>query len=355
FDVALTSGTYYEDSGQILDSAVNDFSPLGEGQEFSVRSVTAALLGRLTNYTARFTFDKEGNLLAPGTPTVREFATEEYDFYGQDSWKIRPNLTLTYGLRYGLSRPIYETGGFEAKPTIALSEYFRRRVEASQRGRNYDEPLQIELSGPANGGEYMYPWDRNNFQPRVAVAWSPGFKGGFFGKLFGATNESVIRGGFAITNDYIGQYLAVRFDQNNQLGFTSAQDSPVSICNVTDILCPRFTGYSQDVRNFPNIDVPGRLTFPRQQSQDIFNRRIEVSLDEEIVSPINYSWNLTFERELPLGLVFQTSYLGRLGRNLLASRDVMTANNLVDPVSGMDWYTAAGMLEDIRRNFASQG
>ena len=58
---------------------------------------------------------------------------------------------------------------------------------------------------------------------------------------------------------------------------------------------------------------------------------------------------MTFERELPHGIVLQASYIGRMARNLIASRDVMALNNLVDPKSGMDWYTAAGMLEDFRR------
>ena len=67
------------------------------------------------------------------------------------------------------------------------------------------------------------------------------------------------------------------------------------------------------------------------------------------MAPINYSWNFTFERQLPKGLVIQTSYIGRMARNLIASRDVMALNNLVDPASGMDWYTAAGILESHRR------
>lgn len=348
FDVAYTNPSYYEDSGSILSNAVNDFSPLQDGQESIVQAITSALLGRLTTYEARFTFDKDGSLLPAGTATERTFATEEYDFYGQDSWKITPNLSLTYGMRYGLSRPVYEINGFETKPSIGLTDYLNRRIEASAQGRNFDEPLQVDLSGPANGRDYMYPWDRNNFQPRVGVAWSPSFKGGFLGSLFGTRNQSVIRGGFAITNDYIGQQLAVRFDLNNALGFVSSTTSPVGICNVTDTLCPAFTSFSQDVRGLPRLTIPSSLTFPQQQPQDL-DRRIEVSLDENITSPTSYSWNLTFERELPKGLVIQTSYVGRLGRKLLASRDVMMPNNLTDTRSGTDWYTAAGALEDLRR------
>jgi len=48
-------------------------------------------------------------------------------------------------------------------------------------------------------------------------------------------------------------------------------------------------------------------------------------------------------------LSIEVSYLGRVARNLLATRDVMQLNNLVDAKSGVDWYTAANMLYDLRR------
>lgn len=64
----------------------------------------AAVVGRYSTYDANFTFLRDGSLQPPGTPNEREFRTEEYDFYVQDIWKIRPNLTVTAGLRYGLSR-----------------------------------------------------------------------------------------------------------------------------------------------------------------------------------------------------------------------------------------------------------
>jgi len=66
-------------------------------------------------------------------------------------------------------------------------------------------------------------------------------------------------------------------------------------------------------------------------------------------APNHYQFNLTFEREFGAGMLFQASYIGRLARNLLATRDVMALNNLRDPKSGMDWYTAATMLEKQRQ------
>jgi hypothetical protein len=348
YDTALTNPSFYASSGTPLSSAVNSFSPIGSGFTSAVQNASAAVLGRLSQYSARFIFDRDGKLLPSGSPTERTFATEEYDGYFQDTWRMTPTVTLTYGLRYALSRPIYETNGFEVKPNIPLSEYFQRRLDAAYNGQNYNEPLIFDVSGPKNGRSPLYRWDRNNFQPRIGIAWSPNFNSGFLGALFGPTGRSVFRGGFGIMNDYYGQQLAVSFDLNNRLGFLSNTTIAASTYNTNTRPGPRFTGYSMDVRGLPGITVPAALTFPLNQPLDNA-RRIEQSFDEELVAPLHYNWSATFERTLPKGLVFQAAYIGRAGRNLLATRDVMTTNNLRDPRSGMDWYTAAGMLEDLRR------
>jgi len=358
FDSAITNPSFYASSGTPLSTAINGFSAIGSGFTSSVQNAAAALLGRFTQYSARFIFDKDGTLLPTGAPSVREFATEEYDVYGQDVWKIHSNLTLTYGLRYGLSRPVYETNGFETKPNIPLDEYFQRRLAAAQQGTNYNVPITIDLSGPANGRDPMYKWDKNNFQPRIAIAWSPNFKKGLLRKIFGSNEgsatSSVIRGGFAITNDYFGEQLAVTFDANNTLGFSSNTTISAGTFNTTTAPGPLFTGYTQDVRVLPGITLPGNLVFPQTKPSDN-SRRIESSLDENLVTPTHYSWNLTFERQLPHGLLLQTSYVGRAGRHLLATRDIMALSDIVDPKSGLDWYKAAGMLESLRRSLGLQG
>ncbi len=353
FDNALTNPSFFQGGGASIADPVNEFSPIS-GATTGVENAVTALIGRFSQYSALFTFDREGKLLPSGTPAQREFRTEEYDGYFLDAWKITPNLTLSYGLRYSISTPVYEKNGFEVKTTVPLSDVFELRRQAARRGEAFNEPLTLELSGKANNASPLYNWDKNNFQPRVAVAWSPSFKDGFMGKVFGRNNESVFRGAFSITNDYYGQQLAVTFDLGNTLGFSSSQDISANTFNLTTRLAPRFTGFGQDVRSLPRITNPGNITFPRTQpfepSPAFFaqDRRIETSLDSKLVAPINYAWNLTYERQLPKGLVFQTSYLGRLGRNLIASRDVMALNNLVDPTSGMDWYAAAGVLERLR-------
>ena len=347
FDSAITNPSFYASSGTPLSTAISAFSPIGSGFASSVQNAATAVIGRFTQYSARFTFDHSGKLLPSGTPTTRDFATESYDFYAQDSWKIRPNLTLSYGVRYSLSRPVYEANGFEVKPNISLSDYFNERLQAAGQGQNFNVPLTFDLSGPANGRSSLYKWDKNNFQPRIGVAWSPNFRHGFLGKLFGAEGASSLRGGFGILNDYYGEQLAVGFDTNNRLGFLSNNTISAGTFNTNTRPGPLFTSFGQDVRSLPRISVPGALTFPQQQPFDN-SRRIEQSFDDNLIAPIHYNWSATFERKLPKGLVLQASYVGRAGRKLLVTRDVMTPNNLFDPQSLTDWYTAAGILEQLR-------
>ena len=351
FDSAITNPSFYVGGGASISNPIRAVFPI-QGSAVGVQNAVTAIIGRFSQYSGNFLFDADGSLLPLGTPSEREFVTQEYDVYGQDSWKIRPHLTLTYGLRYTISKPIYEKNGFEVRTDIPLSDVFQLRREAAARGQNFVQPLTLVLSGKANNADPLYSYDKNNFQPRVAVAWSPAFNG-FMGKLFGRNHESVFRAGFGITNDYYGQQLAVTFDLNNTLGFSSSDTIAANTFNLTTRPAPAFTGFGQTVRTLPRITIPGNISFPRTQPFNsdpaLQSARIESSLDSKIVAPINYSWNITYERELPKGLVIQTSYIGRVAKNLIASRDVMALNNLVDTQSRMDWYTAAGILEQFRR------
>ena len=361
FDNAVTNPSGYFAGGNSMSDAVDTFgtanlgAPLDPGFTDAVQAAVTALVGRYSQYSALFSFGHDGQLLPAGSSADRDWRTREYDVYAQDVWKIRPNLTLTYGLRYSYSTPIWEANGFETGTNIPLSDFFAKRLAGAAAGKPFNDPISIELTGKVNGKRPLYDSDRNNFQPRVAIAWSPAFKHGLLGTLFGTQGQSVIRGGFGITNDYYGQQLAVSFDLNNALGFSSSQNINVNTYSIPDIyggggprpLAPLFTGFGQDIRPLPFITTPAALTFP-QTAPFTTARPIQSSLDQRLIAPINYSWNFTWERELPKGLVVQASYIGRAARHLIASRDVMAVNNLVDSKSGMDWYTAAGMLEQAR-------
>ena len=357
FDFAETNPFFYLNTGSNISNAFQNYLTANglPGDENAGQSLLStlqtkiagtAIIGRFTELISNFTFDKNGTLLPAGSPTVRDFATQAYDGYIQDTWRVRPNLTLTLGLRYSLERPVYETQGFEVQPTVPLGQYFAKRIAAGKAGTNFVDPIVINRSGPVNGGKPLYNWDKNNFQPRIALAWSP-------------DSKTVLRGGFALTNDYYGQALAVDWDLNNTLGFTSNFTNHANTFDITTAnkaLGPLFTGFGQDVRALIGTaggTVPGNLVFPLSATplngNDEFGERIESSLDSDLHAPTQYVWNLTFERTLPKGAVFSASYIGRMGRSLLLHRDVAQFNDLRDPKTGLDWYAAGTALEKLRQ------
>lgn len=364
FDNAIANPSFYSGgAGGSLSTPIANFATANGIPSFTsadraaVQNAVSALIGRFSQYTANFTFGADGALLKTGTPTDRTFATEEYEPYVQDVWKLKSNLTFTLGLRYSLSRPIYETNGFEMKSNIPLGDLFDQRVAGAARGQAVNTSITFDRSGPANNRAPLYDWDKNNFQPRAAVAWSPAFREGFWSRVFGKNNESQFRGGFAITNDQYGSALAVNFDLANAVGFVSNYTTPANTFCTSGVSCtaaPLFTGFGQNVRGLPNVIVPAKLNFPNLQPADN-SRRIETSLDSRLKAPINYSWNFTYERQLPKGLFIQASYIGRYANNLIAQRDTMALNDFVDTKSGVDWYTAAGQLENLRSRGTAVG
>ncbi len=369
FDQAITNPSYYLTN--LLRAPLSNYVlakdgiPMFGGDGSSAENAMSAIIGRFNQYTADYTYGHNLQLTPSGAPTVRNFAGQDYEGYVQDTWKAKRNLTLTMGLRYGIARPIYEVTGFETKPDVPLGTYLALREQNAKQGIDYTNPINVNLSGPANHASPMYNWDKTDFQPRVGVSWAPDFSDGILARVFGKANQSVLRGGFAINGDYFGQALATFFDVRNTLGFGSSfttgpntfdvgcspyQDTSSAYfgtagnCPGGVNLGPLFTSISQPIRGvLPAPPVVQGISFPQQQPADN-SLRIESSLDQNLITPKSYSWSATLERQLTEKTMLQISYLGREGRHLLAQRDIMQPIDLVDPKSKMDWYTAGTML-----------
>ena len=347
FDDAVINPSFYNDSGRVLTNGFTDFVSRSD-----LRDALASVIGRYSQYSANLVYDASGQLQQVGTPTERSFATEEYEGYFQDSWRMRPNFTLNYGVRWSTSTPVYERNGLQVIPNVNLTDYFNQRVQSSFNGVPFTDPISFVLGGKANNAPGYYKQDWNNWAPSVSFAWSPDFGDNLFGKVFGREGKSVLRGGFRMTYDRIGSALAVNFDLNNLAGFTSARNINANTFDVVDgQLGPLFTGFNPTVRtlDFPGSTgpIPTTLSFPLTVPADE-DQRIETSLDQGITTPYNYSVNFSYGREIGKGLSFEASYVGRFARSLLASRDIMQLNNIRDPQSGMTYYEAVNQLVQYR-------
>ncbi len=125
-----------------------------------------------------------------------------YKAYSGDSWKVKPNFTLSYGLGYMVEMPPYEKEGKQvmlvdtAGNPIITEDYLAQRKKAALAGQVYNPTLGFATIKNVGGGR-KYPYDPfyGGFSPRVAVAWNPKFDSGILGKVFGS-GRSVVRAGY---------------------------------------------------------------------------------------------------------------------------------------------------------------
>jgi hypothetical protein len=281
-------------------------------------------------------YDRAGNPLPVGQAVSREYASDEYEFYLQDSWRIRPNLTINAGVRYSLYSPPYEVNGVQVAPTVSMGEWFERRAAGMATGvpSNQDPEVSFDLAGPKNGRKGFYDWDKNNFAPRFAVAWSPTAEGGFLGWLTGR-DRLVVRGGYSKVFDRVGQGLALQFDQFNSFGLSTALSSPFGLAYETNPAV-RF----RDINTMPpTMPVAPAGGYP--QTPPFEAGVITGTIDDTLVTPSAHTVNFIVGRELPGDFAIEAGYVGRFGRDLLTRRDLAMPLNLVDTRSGVDYFTAA--------------
>jgi hypothetical protein len=308
------------------------------------------LLGIVTNATSVFNYDRQLNLLPPKSPISRRYAQDSYEPYIQDVWKIKPNLTLTLGLRYSLFSPVWETNGLQVCPSPSLGKWFANRAIAGANGipSNQDTPLQVDWCGPANGKRGYWNWDYRNFGPHVAFAWAPNKTEGFLGKLLGSGNKTSIRGGFGMVYDRFGQGIVDDFN-GNSFGLTTNLTTgglPLdSLPRLTDVnvIPPSLLQSAPAAPSFPQ-------TIPTMQELDAFN--FGTSLDTSLKTPYSYTLDFAVERDFGSGFSLDLAYVGRLSHRLLSSQDVAQPLNLKDKASGLDYYRA---IQPLAKLYELQG
>jgi hypothetical protein len=318
------------------------------------------LVGMLSQVDAKYNFNRNGSALADGATVSRRFAADTYELYAQDSWKIKPNFTLTYGLRYSLFSPPWETNGLQVTPTRSLSDYFNSRGVGMLQGvpSNAQTPLSFALGGPANNGPGFYDWDKKDFGPRVAFAWSPRGSSGLAHALFGDGDKTTIRGGFGIVYDRLGPALLATFDANGSFGLSTTLTNTGGV--QTPETAPRATGLS-GLNNIPVTDQTGATifapapsssfpqTFPSGVNGAVGSYAVYWGMDNKLKTPYSYTIDLSVGRQFARDYTLEVAYVGRLSHRLLTQMDVAMPLNWTDPQTGIDYFTAVKALAKIYR------
>lgn len=219
----------------------------------------------------------------PGGEVINYYRWDDYYFFAQDTWRIRPSFTLNYGIRY-------ETPGNSFQSLYDLND----RVLAGTGNQ------QVFRLSPRPGR------DMNNFQPRVGFAWNPHADKGILGWITGGSRLAV-RGGYARTNDY--GFLNINLNIASAFPFILA----ANVNNMTNA----WTGMPQ---LFPNLSNPAEL--------NLLNRTI---VGNDFRSPISEQFSFEAQRELDSATVLRVGYVGTKGTALFQTLDG-NPRTLCDPI-----------------------
>ena len=264
--------------------------------------------------------------LPDGSFVNRDFRINEFEYYLQDTWHARRNVTLTLGLRHTILQVPYELHGQQISPTINTDTWYKERESAALQSQIYEPTVYLAPSGKANGAPGYWPKQKDNFAPRAGVVWAP-------------EPKTSVRASFGIYYDHYGESIANIFNQEGSIGLSAG------VSNGADELgfenAPRFTAANA----IPDIPISGfstTLTFPNPPPIDGFG--IDWGIDNRLKTPYAEAFNASIQHEFPGGFIFEEAYVGRLGRHLLQQLDLAEPVDYVDPGGGGDYFSAARQL-----------
>ena len=212
---------------------------------------------------------------------LSQFRFNRYEFYVQDSWRARPNVTLDYGLRYALSPPVTDKNDLLTNFSAALYD------PANAPTLNASGSVIPGTGDPLNGivvaaqnsphDRAIYQYDKNNFQPRVGAAWDVLSDG-----------LTVVRAGYGI---YYDQALVGIFLQN---AFT----------NPPFVLNPQVLN--------PQLTNPGAGISPTAVPVQAL-----IASSDPFETPRTQQWNIGVQRQVYARGIIDVSYVGSAGDDLI--------------------------------------
>jgi hypothetical protein len=333
-------------TGEYFDSLANtgqDLDPSGYPQlgfpdvatsfnnsySYAAMNLAGIVASSELNYVYKVTPQKAGVLLPIGSFIDRNFKANQFEYYLEDSVRITPKITLTYGIRHSLNQTPYETNGQQVAPTISMLGWFKKRLADAAKGVVDQPNFTFAPSGKANGGKPMYDMDKWDIAPRLGLAYAYDAK-------------TSIRAGFGINYDNFGMAIA---NQLATLGSAGLLGSTSTLAGwVSTDAAPRFTGINNVPLTQSHLSSPSSsITFPfvPPPGAEAFTNVV----DDGLKSPHSAQLDFSVQRELPGGWTIETDYVGRLGRRTLQNMDFGMPLDLVDPATGMDYFAAADLLE----------
>jgi hypothetical protein len=240
------------------------------------------LLGRVGQTNRGF--PSQGDQFVPGLYDF-EAIFPEYDFFIQDTWKIRPNLTIDLGLRLEM----------KLSPGSNPDGRVRRPNQAAVAGGVPSNTLRWEA------GE-LHPSRNNNWGPSIGFAWDPFSKG-----------KTSVRGNYRIAYDRLNTFV---------LSSSVFQNLPGQVQGVA------VQEYGQNggrLANLPAVNPPTVKPSDFAQPAALGLGNITV-VDPNFKIPTTHQWALSIQQEIAPRTVLEVNYIGRRAYHLFGGYNVNQAD-----------------------------
>ena len=291
----------------------NAFPGASATQFAEARALYATLIGRITGYFTNAILTEDGTY-KENVRIAQENRQDTFGLWAQDSWKIRPNLALNYGLRW------QPQGAY-----VMLSKNYTR-LSSFDDIYGISGPGTIFRPGTLTGriptvvgmdtGEKGFDDDLNNFAPTIGIVWSPEFaEKGFLRNILGGPGKSVFRAGYSLSFVREGTSLIHSIFGLNPGPTLNASRNLTVGTNLRDPNNPNLTAAP-----FPNTpSYP--LTF--RFASDLAN-----VFDPKIKTGSVASFSVGYQREIDRDTVVEVRYMGNRGIKLWRQHNINELNTI---------------------------
>ncbi|MGA9529139.1 MAG: carboxypeptidase regulatory-like domain-containing protein [Terriglobales bacterium] len=236
--------------------------------------------------------------------------------FAQDSWRIRHDLTINYGLRWDVIAPWSEK--YNQLQTLVLGEQSRVYPGA---------PRGLVFPGDFGVPRTLAPTKYDSLGPRIGVAYTPGVQTGLLAKLFGGPDKTSIRAGYGLFYTAFEGLSAGIMSANPPYGY-----------DYTSLAPPLFATPFVTAASGQSVGQRFPLTFPKfgaspsQPDSNVnWSQYLPItgvpSFFHGNVPPYSESYTLSFQRELASKMFLSVSYVGTQAHHLL----VLTSANPGNP------------------------
>jgi hypothetical protein len=275
----------------------SDFSSQGgiSSAHLATANQLLSTLGGLVGSELRtFNVTSRASGYVPGAPAAQNFRYNNWSLYSGDSWKLRGNLGLSYGLRWEYNSPFDERDGLLQFPVVPRGSTIQQTL--------LSDATLTYFGG--NSGHPVYHKDLNNFAPNIGIAWDP------FGN-----GKTSIRAGYSI--NYVNdELISAPYNASLSNPGVSAQTgssflTSATISNPRSIPIPMMSNtFSGNRTNLYNFNTGNSYGY---------------AVDPNLRTPYVQQWNLSVQREIGWNTSVTVSYVGNKGTKLYRAIDLNQA------------------------------